>query len=566
MRASPPIYCTVVLKIAAAFSAFAASASDRGDTFTDEEPITLELGGATREVESWHQGKWNGQALSVTNGTLVFTKSVAVHGGRINIGPDATLRFARGCSLGTGLGDAGTRVFDVAPGGRLDMDGVKWNMDYTRVLLPRGAEWNADLTRLELAGAMKDNLWDISGHASFPRGIRAAKGETCVEEVMVSRPGKVVLQPAPNELVLVGQCGYGPATNLVRDILKDDLCNLYVGWHSASKTHPEKVPEDIRDDWVKANPRDRGTPETKIAMALGNLDAYLGQDGGFTVWSQHDNAAKNPTLWKYGAPEKTQALLEDIFFPRPKDLLAPFGNTWLGGTPYGQVDVMQMDDDSTLADLRRYDLLVFGGWNTMTPHVKDVLERYVMSGGTLVMSRPELTTRIDRDFLGYADGDLLAPFGFLPPEGGDAAFAEKRFGKGRYFLFTGRKFPSASQEGRVAYAALVRRLASEVRQTVRLCDGNEANAYICYGVYPRTIYFLNTDTAKERSFVYECDFRRMLLTLGPCEIRAIPRQSKARSLREPFGRAGRPRPAAMGGQALVASRKEQQACNNEVCK
>ena len=910
--------------LAAAFPVFAASVSDRGDKFTDEEPIALELGGATREVESWFQGKWNGQALSVTNGTLVFTKSVAVHGGRINIGPDATLRFARGCSLGTGLGDAGTRVFDVAPGGRLDMDGVKWNMDHTRVLLPRGAEWNADLTRLELLGAMKDNLWDISGRASFPRGIRAAKGdwghalkvvlrgggelliggpvstsgtkkckmeivleggvatlfwearmdpglvrlapgakvelricegvdfdasaiavpadaelvvkrgaplpknlppryalavkydrtgrswwidadafkdeiaawrvtypnpdvespvktetsmptdtlfrrrfpksagpwkvqvairnrkgETCVEEVTVSRPGKVVLQPAPNELVLVGQCGYGPATNLVRDILRDDLCNLYVGWHSASKTHPDKVPEDIRDDWakaikdrrmwsmsiyagdgaatqaklkeayegrylgnnigeyasfmyqgrkecgipmnldlaaardrfvnrycgnagfgwmanfpwmfstcgaalscyelaggidficneqwaigaqniahtsaeargaarkwgpeywcawnahewqttaipyrtsqkydsclvgflqeyvfgtsiivlesgaqgkqaweytsdargqpkearakegydgyvaqhyrdvtkrfydwVKANPRDRGTPETRIAMALGNLDAYLGQNGGFTVWSQHDNAAKDPSLWKYGAPEKTQALLEDIFFPRPKDLLGPFGNTWLGGTPYGQVDVMQMDDDSTLADLRRYDLLVFGGWNTMTPHVKDVLERYVMAGGTLVMSRPELTTRIDRDFLGYADGDLLAPFGFLPPEGGDAAFAEKCFGKGRYFLFTGRKFPSASQKGRAAYAALVRRLASEVRQTVRLCAGNEANAYICYGVYPRTIYFLNTDTAKERSFVYECDSRRMSLTLGPCEIRVLAR-------------------------------------------
>ena len=36
-------------------------------------------------------------------------------------------------------------------------------------------------------------------------------------------------------------------------------------------------------DWVRANPRDKGTPETKIAMALGNLDAYLGQNGGFTV-------------------------------------------------------------------------------------------------------------------------------------------------------------------------------------------------------------------------------------------------------------------------------------------
>ena len=50
----------------------ASSVSDRGDKFTDEEPIALELGGATRQVESWGQSKWNGQALSVTNGTLVL--------------------------------------------------------------------------------------------------------------------------------------------------------------------------------------------------------------------------------------------------------------------------------------------------------------------------------------------------------------------------------------------------------------------------------------------------------------------------------------------------------------
>ena len=28
---------------------------------------------------------------------------------------------------------------------------------------------------------------------------------------------------------------------------------------------------------------------------------------------------------------------------------------------------MNVDDESTLADLKRYDLLVFGGWNTMMP-------------------------------------------------------------------------------------------------------------------------------------------------------------------------------------------------------
>ena len=905
----------------------AASVSDRGDTFTDEEPIALELDGATRHVESWRQDKWNGQALSVTNGTLVFTKSVHVHGGKVNIGSDATLRFARGCSLGTGLGDAGTRVFDIAPGGRLDMDGVRWNMDHTRVILPKGADWNADLTNFELAGAMKDNLWDISGRAVFPRGIRVVKGdwghalkvvlhdggelllggpvstngakkcqmevvleggevtlfwgakiepglvrlapgakvalkvakgtdfdagvieipagatlavtrnaplpkglppryalevkydrtgrswwisadafrdeivdwrvkypnpdvesdektetakptdtlfrrrfpkgpgpwkvhvaiknkkgERDVQTLVVARPEKVVLPPAPNELVLVGQTGYGEATNLVRDILKDDLCNLYVGWHSAAKTLPENVPEDIREewakaikdrkmwsmsiyagdgadlqaklkdayegrylgnnvgeyasfmyqgrkecgiqmdldlatardqlvdryigkasfgwmanfpwmfstcgaalscyelaggidficneqwaigaqnvahtsaeargaarkwgpeywcawnahewqtcgipyrtdqkydsclvgflqeyifgtsiivlesgaqgkqaweytsdvpgqpkearakegydgyvaqryrdvtkrfyDWVRANPRDKGTPETKIAMALGNLDAYLGQNGGFTVWSQHDNAATNATLWKYGPPENTQALLEDIFFPRPKDLVEPFHNGWLAGTPYGQVDVMQIDDETALADLRRYDLLVFGGWNTMTSHVRDVLERYVKEGGTLVLSRPELTTRVDRDFVGYSDTDLMAPFGVLPPEGKDGEYAKKNFGKGRYYLFTGRKFPVATKGGRAAYETLVRRLASEVKQTVRLLGEGDAPPPECitYAVYPSKVYFLNMDTRRERKFAYEMSGRRREMTLAPCEIKVVDRR------------------------------------------
>lgn len=903
----------------------AVSTSDRGMAFTDEEPISLDLGGKTREVRTWRQDKWNGQALSVANGTLVFTKSVNVHGGKVDIMRGAVLRFARGCSLGTGLGDAGTRVFDVASGARLEMDGVSWRMDHTRVVLPKGAEWIADLTELSLEGAMKDNLWDIGGRAALVRGINVAKGdwghklkvvlrdggelllggpvtisgtkncslevlleggavtlfwdarlepgivriapgakvelrlvrgvdfdegaivvpkgaklkvvrdaplpkglpsryalevkcdrtgrsywisadayrgeiakmrvkypnpdvesgirtavakpsdtlfrrrfpagrgpwkvvvglenrkgEKFVEEVVVARPGNPVRQPAPNELVMVGHTGYGDAHDLTRDILKDDLCNLYVGWHTAAKMLPEKVPEDIRGEWakavsdrkmwsmsiysgdgadiqakldaafggrylgnnageyasfmyqgrdncpipmsldlaaakdslvnrymgkaafgwlanfpwmfstcgaalscyelaggidficneqwaigaqnvahtsaeargaarkwgpeywcawnahewqtcgipyrtdqkydsclvgflqeyvfgtsiivlesgaqgkqawkytsdfagqpteerakegyggyvakhyrdvvkrfyewVKANPRGRGTPETKIAMALGNLDAYLGERGGFTVWSQHDNAATNAALWKYGAPESTQALLEDIFFPRPKDLVAPFRNNWLAGTPYGQVDVMQVDEESTIADLRRYDLVVFGGWNTMMQLERDVLERYVKEGGTLVMSRPELTMRTDRDFLGYSDRDLMPPFGFLPPEGKPGEWVERRFGKGRYFLFTGREFPAATKEGSKVYEELVRRLASEVRQTVKISSDDPATVNaITYAVYPDRVFFLNMDTRRARKFRYELGGASHALSLEPCEIRSIPR-------------------------------------------
>lgn len=276
--------------------------------------------------------------------------------------------------------------------------------------------------------------------------------------------------------------------------------------------------------WVEANPRDKGTPETKIAMALGNLDAYLGQDGRFTVWSQHDNAEKDHQRWKYGPPERTQAMVEDVFFPRLKAFMEPYGNGWLAGTPYGQVDVMQIDDESTLGDLKRYELLVFGGWNTMTPHVKDVLERYIKAGGTVVMSRPEFTKRIDRDFIGYTDADLDPLFGELPPEGADGEFIEKGYGKGRLFLFTSRNFPAQSEVSKKAYSDLVKRLASEVKQTVRItAEDYESVQAIYYAVYGKKMYFLNVDTVHERTFTYTYKGKAKKLTLKPCEILVVNR-------------------------------------------
>ena len=287
-------------------------------------------------------------------------------------------------------------------------------------------------------------------------------------------------------------------------------------------------------DWVKANPRDRGAPETKIAMALGNLDAYLGTGGGYAVWAQHANAATN-RLWKYGAPEETQGLLKDIFFPISPKAVDPYKNTWLGGTPYGQVDVFNVDDETTLADLRRYDLLVFGGWNTMMPLERDVLERYVENGGTLVMSRPELTTRVDRDYVGYTDADLDPLFGFLPPEGSPGEYVEKRVGEGRYFLFTAHGFPSETSAGKTAYETLVRTLAGGVRQTVRIDGDAESLASVAYGVYPKKIYFLNADTRSPHTFTWTSDEaddgradspgspRTQTLTLQPCEIKIVDR-------------------------------------------
>lgn len=332
----------------------------------------------------------------------------------------------------------------------------------------------------------------------------------------------------------------------------------------AGEGYDEHVAQRYRDvvkkfyDWVKANPRDKGTPETKIAMALGNLDAYLGLNGGFTVWSQHDNAATN-ALWKYGQPENTQALLQDLFFPRSAKAVEPYGNAWLAGTPFGQVDVMNVDDESTLADLKRYDLLVFGGWNTMMPLQKDVLQRYVENGGVLVMSAPQWTTRLDRDSVNYTAADLIQPFGritignptavagklggkdvtldlatvALGPAsevvetlGGKPLLVKTRVGKGAFYLFTPWQF--AGNKGPYAdrYRDWVSRLAHEVKQTATIeaaDDDPETLKCITYGVYPNTIYVLNMDTRNARRFNLVVAGRKRLIELEPCEIQVIKR-------------------------------------------
>lgn len=282
-------------------------------------------------------------------------------------------------------------------------------------------------------------------------------------------------------------------------------------------------------DWTKANPRGNATPETKIALALGNCDGYLGLNRGYSVWSQGRNAETNSALWRYGAPENTQAMMQEFFYPHPAAFLAPYNNRFIGGTPYGQVDVAQIDDDSTLADLRRYKLLVFAGWNTMTPHVKDVLERYVEAGGTLVLSRPELTTRVDRDYVNYTDADLLPLFGELPPEGQPGDYVVYRKGLGTYYLLTARQFPSETADYTAAYKALVERLARTVHQTVRIsgtADDPDSPQAIAYGVYDDKAYFLNADTIRSRTFTYRMEGETRTMTLEPCEIRAVPRTGR----------------------------------------
>ena len=95
------------------------------------------------------------------------------------------------------------------------------------------------------------------------------------------------------------------------------------------------------------------------------------------------------------------------FFPRPVDSLKPFANGWLGGTPHGQVDVVNVDDALKAEMLKNYKVLVFGGWNTMTEKIAKTLQEYVFAGGQVVLCTPQLSSRIDREYTKYEPKDLV---------------------------------------------------------------------------------------------------------------------------------------------------------------
>ncbi len=309
---------------------------------------------------------------------------------------------------------------------------------------------------------------------------------------------------------------------------------------------PRAYRETVKDfyDWVKAHPRDTGTPETKIALALGNNDSFVGMNhGSFAIWAQHKQAETNLN-WKYGASEANWDVVKDVFFPRPKDAIAPYPNNFLAGSPFGQVDIVSVDDEARLADLTRYDLLVYGGWNTMTPHIKRVLAKWVREGGTLVLCLPQLLGTAERKGDAWTaadlvdDGDLrpLLPYRVVSCSDDGARFEKahakggrgkpfgrreplvEQVGKGRVVLCPSKRFPSEDSALRATYAETLRTQARGVKQSVTL-TGDDAEA-ISYAVYPHTVYALNVDCQKARTVT----INGKEVVFAPGEMKEIPRE------------------------------------------
>ncbi len=146
-------------------------------------------------------------------------------------------------------------------------------------------------------------------------------------------------------------------------------------------------------------------PEARIAVAYGNLDSFaMGQPN---VWGQRGEDGV-----KSGAAEWSWELFNTFYQKLPWEYRYTTGDAdYSANPPLGQVDVVPAD--SPVDDLRRYDVIIFLGWNTMTPEIYQNLKEFVSNGGHLLCTLAHLgvNTRRGEPLRVINDGDLRDLFG-----------------------------------------------------------------------------------------------------------------------------------------------------------
>ncbi|MGN1359940.1 MAG: hypothetical protein ACI4X9_05745 [Kiritimatiellia bacterium] len=352
-----------------------------------------------------------------------------------------------------------------------------------------------------------------------------------------------------------------------------------VVWQGYFDPAPRRYRATVKKFWefVKANPRAEGTPDTSIALVLGNTDAFVGMvSGGFAQWGNHKEAVSN-SLWRCGAPEYTWTALQYGFFPCGQAALKPYGNGWLAGSPYGQIDVVCVDDEARLSDVSRYRLLVCAGWNVMSRAGLRTYQRFVSEkGGTLLIGTPHFSTREDREYRHYLPSDLVQPalagvevldcqtvtgrvevaslmprdltekLGKLPEfkkglrlaklrlkpgaevlatVGGEPLIVRSPCGKGWVWFFAAWDYPGASRELSQVYVRLAQGLARQVPQRVTIESAAEKGddaIYCTYAVYGKVAYFVNVDCVHPRAVrIRFADGSTRELQMPPCSLTTV---------------------------------------------
>lgn len=173
---------------------------------------------------------------------------------------------------------------------------------------------------------------------------------------------------------------------------------------------PQRYRQEISDfyDFVKANGTPQGQPESTFAIAKGNYDLCSARfSPQYAIGGAYALADKNPA-WFEGTPERGWDIVKRVFYPRP-NVIDPYENAFLSGTPFGQVDIVSFVQDKIDAAFlnAHYKALLFAGWNTSSAKQYEILKKYVADGGILFISIPQLSTNITRNFGDYGVDELV---------------------------------------------------------------------------------------------------------------------------------------------------------------
>lgn len=173
---------------------------------------------------------------------------------------------------------------------------------------------------------------------------------------------------------------------------------------------PRRYRQEISDfyDFVKANGTPAGQPESTLAIAKGNYDLCTHRFSPNSAIAGAYALADKNSAWYEGQPERGWEIVKDVFYPSP-NVIEPFENAFLSGTPFGQVDVVSFVQDKIETEFLRanYKALLFAGWNTSSERQYDLLKDYVREGGLLFISIPQLSTNMTRNFSDYGVEELV---------------------------------------------------------------------------------------------------------------------------------------------------------------
>ncbi len=165
--------------------------------------------------------------------------------------------------------------------------------------------------------------------------------------------------------------------------------------------------------YSKTHPR-KGRPLVDIAVLQGRFappisglscannggvsgDAF--ENENYPVWAHYGNGRWS---WGYRQPEKGLHLLEQL---APGIFLTPLmqdtvnNRKFFSGSPRGEFDFLPVQASAEC--MSDYRLLLLLDWHTMKVDGEDYekLLSYAQRGGTVFLSVPQLTTRVDREFL-----------------------------------------------------------------------------------------------------------------------------------------------------------------------